>query len=218
MAAHPALKIAEEWSHSRLGLPLAVLAGGTLLYHGLRKGRQRDATADQARDQAVRDAAAQRNAGVVGTLRGGSPLNPAGAAIYNNEMAQSADIGDTLMFDKGAMAQLQRTCTAVSKQAGIGGAVLGAVSKVNRLPDLLGKPLGAVGRTAVKGMKAITPSMGTGTKLMLGAGAAGLGYGAYKAGKGVYNYGMQQNSPHTRGGHAAHLPMYSNQFGVPTMG
>jgi len=215
MSVHPALKTAEDWSPTRLGLPLAVLAGGTLLYHGLRKGRQSDANADLARDQAVRDVAAQRNAGVVGTLRGGSPLNPAGAAIYNNERAQSADIGDTLMFDKGAMAQLQRSCTLVAKHAGIGGAVLGAV---NKLPNLLGKPLGAVGRTAVKGLKAVTPSTGMGTKLMLGAGAAGLGYGAYKAGKGVYNYGMQQNSPRELGGHAAALPTYTNQFGVPTMG
>jgi hypothetical protein len=184
----------------------------------MRKGQQQNNTAGQARVDAIRAAAAQRNSGVVNTLRGGASMDPVGASIYNNERASSADIGDTLMFDKGAMVKLQAACTALVKQAGIGSMAAGALGKINHLPDLLGKPLSVLGKGAVKGVNAVTPNLSTGTKAMLGAGALATGYGAYKAGKGIYNYGMQPSAPHSQGGHAAGVPQYSNQFGVPVMG
>lgn len=217
MAIHPALrhaartKTAEKWSPLKGGLPLATLAGGLLLYHGLKGSQQNDLSQESARRDMQRAGEARSNAGVVSSLRGGSPLDPVGAAIYNNERAASGDIGNTFMFDKGAAIHIVQAGRALAKQAGIGGALLGAV---NKLPNAALKGVQAVAKPVVSRL----PSPGMGTKLLGGAAALGVGYGALKAGKGLYNYGMQPSAPMERGGHNAPLPGFVNQFGVPEMG
>lgn len=200
MAPHPALATkTAEWSPTKGGLPLAALAGGLLLYHGLKGGQQR-AQAEAGRqglEQRVGNAA--NNAGVVASLRGGAPLDSVGSAIYNNERAASGEIGDTFMFDKGAAARIVEAGRLLAKQAGIGGALLGGAK-----------------RLATTGVAKI-PKVGLGTKLLAGGAAVGAGYGAFKAGKGLYNYGMAPAQTRTLGGHHAELPQYTNQFGQPMM-
>jgi hypothetical protein len=182
------------------GLPLAALAGGLLLYHGMKGSQQRDQVGAEQQALAQRANTAANNAGVVASLRGGAPLDSVGSAIYNNERAASGEIGDSFMFDKGAAAHIVEAGRLLAKRAGIGGAVLGGIKNL-----------------AGAGMAKI-PKVGLGTKLLAGGAALGAGYGAMKAGKGLYNYGMKPAETRTLGGHNAGLPQYTNQFGVPEMG
>lgn len=216
MAAHPALLPTKqaEWSPMKGGLPLAALAGGFLLYQGLKSKQRQDQAGAVQKGLDQRASNAAHNAGVVSSLRGGAPLDSVGAAIYNNERAASGEIGDTFMFDKGAAASIVESGRLLAKHAGIGGAVLGALGKMNQLPGAALKGVQAVTKPVVSRL----PSMGLGTKAVLGAGALGVGYGAMKAGKGLYNYGMKPTETRTWGGHHAALPQYTNQFGVPEMG
>jgi hypothetical protein len=182
------------------GLPLAALAGGLLLYHGLKGGQQRTQAGAERQNLEQRMGNAANNAGVVASLRGGAPLDSVGSAIYNNERAASGEIGDAFMFDKGAAAHVVEAGRLLAKNAGIGGAVLGGI-----------KSLATAGAAKI-------PKIGLGTKLLAGGAALGAGYGAMKAGKGLYNYGMKPAETRTLGGHNAGLPQYANQFGVPEMG
>lgn len=176
-----------------VGVPLAGLLGAALLYKTLTGGTNKDkAEAQQARALHMAKAE-QSNAGVNASLRGGARLDPVAQGIYNNEYAANSDPGDWYMFDKGAAAHMVEAGRLMAKQAGIGGAVMGAA-----------KSLGG----------ALKP--GWKTKALIGAGVVGTGLAAAKGGKALYNFGMKPDDPHRQGGYGAARPAYSNQFGVPT--
>lgn len=201
MSVHPALLVKQaEWSPLKGGVPLAALAGGLLLYHGLKRGRGQDQQLADRQALLQRANNAVNNAGLVSSLRGGAPLDSVGSAIYNNERAASDTIGDTFMFDKGAAAYIVESGRLLAKSAGIGGGLLQGAKNV------------------IKPITSRLPRVGLGTKAVAGLGALGLGYGAMKAGKGLYNYGMKPEETRTWGGYNAKLPQYTNQFGVPEMG
>ena len=209
---HPALASAKlaEWSPMKGGVPLAVLAGRMLALHAAHRAANRDRATSQQELLAARAGAAHRNAGVVASLRGGAPLDPVGSSIYNEVRADSGIPGDTFMFDKESAARAEAAGRALAKSAGLIGAL-------NNLPNVALKGIQAVAKPAVGAVRAVTPKMGLGTKLLGGAAVAGLGYGAYKAGRGALNYMNQPGGVHAQGGHSAHLPQYVNQFGVPEM-
>lgn len=345
MAPHPALSTkTAEWSPTKGGLPLAALAGGLLLYHGLKGSQQRDQADAVRQDYAQRAGHASNNAGVVASLRGGAPLDSVGSVIYNNERAASGEIGDTFMFDKGAAAHIVEAGRLLAKSAAqlspteamqllhrqeLGGGSdttqrqnafimsRDALGEIEALPEnrprpsllrtaggaLLGAGLGAgmsghpvgaavgalaggtlgftskkrpdtyrfsaeqypelayagpggvtysrdflhklpvewqqtavpqaepaqkqagIGGALLGGVKNLAaagaaklPKVGLGTKVLAGGAVLGAGYGALKAGKGLYNYGMKPTETRSLGGHNAGLPQYTNQFGVPEMG
>ena len=185
------LKVA---STASVGIPLAGVLGAALLYKALSHSTK--GTANDARqERAMRLAGeADRRAGVNASLRGGARLDPVAQSIYNNEYAANSDPGDWYMFDKGAAAHMVSAGRLMAKQAGIGGAVMGAAK--------------AVGSAIKPGFK---------TKALIGAGVLGTGLAAAKIGKGVYNYGMKPEEPHVQGGPGANAPTYANQYGVPVM-
>lgn len=209
-----AAALPEKWSPMKGGLPLAALVGGLLLAKGL--SRNADAGVDEAkaRHNVARVGEATRNSQVNSTLRGGAPLDPLGAMIYNGERADSGIPGDVNMFDKAAAADGMEAGRVLAKSAGIGGPIGAAVGALNKSPDLLL-------RGAQKVLKPIVsriPGPGLLGKAAIGAGAIGAGMLAMKGAKKAGEFGMAPAQEHRLGGHAAALPSYVNQYGVPVMG
>ncbi len=200
------------------GLPLAALVGGFMLARGM--SRSADAGIDDAKQHhnLTRMHEANRNAPVNTTLRGGAALDPRGALLYQNERADSGIPSDTSMFDKAAAADGMEAGRLLAKSAGIGGgigaAAAGALGAINRSPDLLV-------RGAQKLMKPVVsklPGPGLAGKALIGAGLVGGGMLAMKGARKAGELGMAPPQEKKWGGHAAALPSYVNQYGVPVMG
>lgn len=224
---HPALatyfgvdtveKLAEAqagWSPLKGGLPLAALVGGLLLARGMSKGVNQEVQDGNAVHNFKRMSEASRNAPINTTLRGGVPLDPRGSLIYDNERMDSAGPLDMSQFDKAAALEGIEAGRFLAKLAGIGGPIGGALGAINKAPDLLVS--GA--QKLLKPVVSRLPGPSLGTKAVIGAGALGAGMLAAKGGKKALAYGMTPPQEHRLGGHAAGLPTYVNQYGVPEMG
>lgn len=208
---NPPAVASEKWSPLKGGLPLAALVGGLLLARGVSRSASAGVEEAKVKHNVGRLSESNRNAVMNSTLRGGAPLDPMGSLLYNGERADSGIPGDVNMFDKEATAAGLDAGKLLAKSAGIVGAALGAV---NRAPDLLM-------RGAQKVMKPVVsriPGPGLAGKAAIGAGALGVGMLAMKGAKKAGEFGMAPAQEQRLGGHAAGLPTYVNQYGVPTMG
>lgn len=205
---------ASKWEPLKGGLPLAALVGGFLLARGM--GRSAEAGVEDAkmRHNVARVNEANRNSQMNTTLRGGAPLDPMGSLLYNSERADSGIPSDVRMFDKEAAAAGEEAGRLLAKSAGIGGALAGAVGAVNRSPDLLVR--GA--QKVLKPVVSRIPGPGLLGKAAIGAGAIGAGALAMKGAKKAGEFGLAPPQEKRLGGHAAGLPTYVNQYGVPVMG
>ena len=201
------------WEPMKGGLPLAALVGGMLLMHGMKRGVQGDVAAAKGRQDANRLSEAQRNLGVNSSLRGGAPLDPRGALLYQNERMDSAEPGDFSMFDKAAEAHLVGAARALAKNAGIGGMIMKGLQAVNKAPDALLRGAQAVAKPIVSAL----PSPGLKTKALIGATALGGGLLAAKAGRKAMEFGMKPAQEQRLGGPSSGLPSYVNEWGRPTM-
>lgn len=203
-----------KWEPLKGGLPLAALVGGMLLARGM--SRQADAGIEEAKGKhnLARLAEANRNAQVNSTLRGGAPLDPMGAMLYNGERADSGIPSDVNMFDKAAAADGVEAGRLLAKSAGISGPIGAAIGVVNKAPDLLVSGAQKVLKPVVSRL----PGPGLLGKAAIGAGVLGAGMLAAKGAKKAGEFGMAPPQEHRLGGHAAALPSYVNQYGVPVMG
>lgn len=118
------------------------------------------------------------------------------------------------MFDKAAAADGIEAGRLLAKTAGIGGVVGSAIGAVNKSPDLLLR--GA--QKVLKPVVSRIPGPGLMGKAVIGAGALGAGMLAMKGAKKAGEFGMAPPQEKRLGGHAAGLPSYVNQYGVPVMG
>ena len=85
---------------------------------------------------------------------------------------------------------------------------------MNKAPDLLVS--GA--QKLLKPVVSRVPGPGLLGKAAIGAGVVGAGMLAAKGAKKAGEFGMAPAQEHRLGGHAAALPSYVNQYGVPVMG
>jgi hypothetical protein len=155
-----------------------------------------------------------RNAQMNTTLRGGAPLDPMGSMLYQGERADSGIPSDMSMFDKAASAIGEEAGRVLAKSAGIGGAIGSVLGAVNKSPNLLLS--GA--QKVLKPVVSRIPGPSLLGKAAIGAGVVGAGLLAAKGGKKAMEFGSAPAQEHRLGGHAAALPTYVNQYGVPQMG
>lgn len=208
----------DKWAPMKGGLPLAAMVGGLLLARGM--SRSANAGVDDAKDRhnVARVSEAGRLAQANATLRGGAPLDPMGAMLYRGERADSGLIGDTSMFDKAATILGAAAGSLLAKHAGIGpsigSTIAGAVGAVNKAPNLL---VGGA-QKLLKPVVSRMPSLGVLPKAVIGAGAVGAGVLAMKGARKAGQFGMAPAQERRQGGHAAGLPTYVNQYGVPELG
>jgi len=202
-----------KWEPLKGGLPLAALVGGMLLARGMSRSAASGVEEAKAKHNLARVAEADRNAQVNSTLRGGTPLDPMGSILYNSERADSGIPSDVNMFDKAAAADGMEAGRLLAKSAGIGGPIGAAIGAVNKAPDLLVRGAQKVLKPVVSSI----PGPGLLGKAAIGAGVLGAGMLAAKGAKKAGEFGMAPAQEQRLGGHAAALPSYVNQFGIPTM-
>lgn len=207
-------QLPEKWEPLKGGLPLAALVGGLLLARGMSRSAAAGVDEAKSKHNLARISEANRNAQVNSTLRGGAPLDPMGAMLYNNERADSGIPSDVNMFDKAAAADGMEAGRLLAKSAGIGGPIGAAIGAVNKAPDLLLRGAQKVLKPAVSRL----PGPGLVGKAAIGAGVLGAGMLAAKGAKKAGEFGMAPAQEQRLGGHAAALPSYVNQYGVPVMG
>lgn len=206
--------VGEKWSPLKGGLPLAAMVGGLLLARGLSRSAGAGVADAKLKHNVGRFEESNRNSQVNSTLRGGAPLDPMGSMLYNNERADSGVASDTSMFDKAAAAIGEEAGRVLAKTSGIGGPIGAAVGALNKSPNLL---VGGA-QKLLKPIVSRIPGPGLLGKAAIGAGAVGAGMLAMKGAKKAGEFGMAPAQERTLGGHAAALPSYVNQYGVPTMG
>ena len=84
--------------------------------------------------------------------------------------------------------------------------------------SLFDKEAAAIGEEAGQVLAKLSGIGGLLGKAVAGAGVLGAGMLAMKGAKKAGEFGMAPAQEHAQGGHAAALPSYVNQYGVPTMG
>ncbi len=208
----PFYKAAADWKPGKGGLPLAVALGAALLYHHMGKSVGNDMQAAQGRIDMKRQAESDRSFGDRANLMGGGQLSFPGAMTYQAaraENSQSNDVG----FDKDAAVHAIEAGRALAKQAGIGGAALSMLGKLNQAPNMLMKGVQAVAKPVVSKL----PSLGLGGKVLAGGALLGTGVLAAKAGKKVLEFGAQPAPERRQGAPGPGLPRYVNEYGNPEM-
>lgn len=196
------------------GLPLAALVGGLLLAKGMSRSAKSGVEEAKMKGSLARADESNRNSQFNATLRGGVPLDPMGSMVYQSERADSGIPGDMSLFDKAAAAIGEEAGRVLAKTSGIGGPIGAAVGAVNKAPNLL---VGGA-QKLLKPVVSRLPGPGLLGKAAIGAGALGAGMLAAKGAKKAGEFGLAPPQEHALGGHAASLPSYVNQYGVPTMG
>ena len=213
----PFYKAAAEWKPGKGGLPLAVALGAALLYHHMGKSVGNDMQAASGRAELKRLAESDRNFGDRANLMGGGQLSFPGAMTYQAARAENSQANDS-GFDKDAAVLAVEAGRALAKQAGIGpggigGAIMGAASKLNQVPNMLMKGVQAVAKPIISR----APSMGLGAKVLAGGTLLGGGLLAAKAGKKAMEFGMQPAPERRLGAPGPGLPRYVNEYGQPEM-
>lgn len=206
----PFYKAAADWKPGKGGLPLAVALGAALLYNHMSKSVGNDMQVLQDRNDLRRQAESDRGFGDRMNLMGGGQLSFPGAMTYQAARAENSQAGD-YPFDKNAARYAVEAGRVLAKQAGIGGAGLSLLGKLNQVPNMLMKGVQAVAKPIASAM----PSMGLGGKALAVGGTLGAGLLAAKAGKKALEFGMQPAPERRQGAPGPGLPRYVNEYGNP---